>query len=338
MAFTHSQGGRLMPRTGSLAALRAGIRASVDEMGQTARREAARTENLERGERANWATLAHETILPDPDQPRKFFDPDKLRSMADSIRAIGLREPLRVYPTGWGGKHRILDGQRRWHSLGLLLEEGHEELREVPVLVDEPPLNEARLRVDQLVTSLHKEVFVPLETAAALLEVATRSSAEEPLSAARVADQFGFNAKFVERHLKVARGLSEIERVYLLDAYPRAPLDPLEKLVAWLNSQAGSALDAGMRMQVMEEFALRRPAARHVEALLRPFAVRKRVGRPARVRFRSGPTGGGGYEISFRIPATQAADENVLAQAEKELEKALADLRRFRRERFGEAN
>jgi ParB/RepB/Spo0J family partition protein len=325
-----------MARPNSLAALRAGIRASVGEMGDTARREEAKTENLGRAERANWATLPHESILPDPDQPRKFFDPEKLRSMADSIRAVGLREPLRVYATGWGGKYRILDGQRRWHSIALLLEEGREELREVPVLIDEQPASEARLRVDQLVTSLHKEVFVPLETAGALLEVATKGGGEEFLSAARVAEQFGFNAKYVERHLKVARGLTDAERAYLLEAYPRAPLDPLEKLVGWLNSPAGAGLDDGLRTQVMEEFALHRPAARYVEALLRPFAARRKAGRPPRVRFRAGPTGNGGYEISFRIPPAQVAEVKVLVQAEKELETALDELRRFRRERFGE--
>jgi ParB/RepB/Spo0J family partition protein len=322
-------------RASKLSALRAGIRASVGEMGETARRETQKTENLERAERANWATIAHEDVVPDPDQPRRYFDEEKLRAMADSIRAVGLREPLRVYPGGWGGKYRILDGQRRWHALAMLLEAGEERFREVPVLVDEAPTDEARLRVDQLVTSLHKEVFVPLETAAVLLEIAVKAGDGDPLSAAAVAELFGFNTKYVERHLKVARGISAGERSLLLDRYPRAPLDPLEKLVAWFNSPAGTPLDAAGRRAALEAFAEQRPAARHVEAVLRPYAARKRPGRRPRPQFRAGRTGDGGFSINFRIPPSRASDDVVLAQAERELERALEDLRRFRSERTG---
>jgi ParB/RepB/Spo0J family partition protein len=322
-------------RQSSLSALRAGIRASIGELGETARREEARSTNLARAERENWATVSHEAILPDPDQPRKFFDQEKLRAMAESIRSVGLREPLRVYATGWGGKYRILDGQRRWHAIKFLLDEGLERFREVPVLVDEPPADEARLRVDQLVTSLHKEIFVPLETATTLLEVAVKAGDGEPLTAVRLADRFGFNSKFVERHLKVARALSVQERELLLAQYPRAPLDPLEKLVGWLSSPAGQGLDDAARLQVVSLFAERRPPPRKVEALLRPFAVKKRPGRPAGVRFRAGPTREGGFEVAFRIPPTHATEESVLARAEAELENALTELRRFRQERFG---
>jgi ParB/RepB/Spo0J family partition protein len=324
-----------MARTNTLAALRAGIRATVGEMGDTAQREADRTENLHRAERSNWATVPHESIVPDPDQPRKFFDEEKLRGMAESIRAVGLREPLRVYPVGWGGRFRILDGQRRWHALAMLLEEGLEQFREVAVLVDEAPADEAELRVDQLVTSLHKEVFVPLETAAVLLEIAVKAGGGEPLSAARVAERFGFNAKSIERHLKVARGLGAGERAFLLEQYPKAPLDPLEKLVGWLHSAAGSRLDEAGRALALQLFAEHRPAGRNVEALLRPLAVKKPAGRPPKAQFRSGPTGDGGFAVNVRIPPGRAADDVVLAQAERELERALAELKRFRQGRAG---
>jgi ParB/RepB/Spo0J family partition protein len=321
------------PRQSSLSALRAGIRASIGELGETVDRELAKSSNLTRAERANWATLHHESLLPDPDQPRKYFDREKLRVLAESIRSLGVREPLRVYSTGWGGKYRILDGQRRWHALEVLLAEGLEAFREVPVLIDEPPSDDTRLRVDQLVTSLHKEIFAPLETAASLLEVSESARGGAPLTAVGVAELFGFNAKFVERHLKVARGLTVEEREHLLHQYPRAPLDPLEKLVGWLSSPAAAGLDAVKRMRVIECFAEHRPAARRVEALLRPFAAKKRAGRRPRFSFRSGRTREGGFEVSFRIPPNHAAEESLLLRAEAELEKALIELRSFRSER-----
>jgi ParB/RepB/Spo0J family partition protein len=321
-------------RTGSLASLRAGIRSTVGGLGETARREAARTEAFERGERANWATLPHDRILPDPEQPRKFFDEVKLRAMAESIRAVGLREPLRVYPAGYEGRYRILDGQRRWHAIDALLDEGLEEFREVIVLIEDVPESTERLRVEQLVTSLHKEVFVPLETAAALLEIAERGGEDgAPLTAVALAERHGFNTKHVERHLKVARGLSDEERGLVLEQYPAAPLDPLEKLVAWLNGPAGATLDAAGRLRAVEAFAREKPAARALDTVLRPYAAKKPAGRPAKLHFRCGPTAGGGFSVNLRIPAGRAADAAALDRAEQDLEKALAELRRFRASR-----
>lgn len=321
-----------MARAGSLAALRAGIRATVGEMGETAAREAEKTENLERGERSRWATLPHEQIVPDPAQPRKLFDEEKLRAIAESIRAVGLREPLRVYPLGVGGRYRILDGQRRWHAVDMLLDEGLEQHREVIVLLDEAPASDARLRVEQLITSVHKEAFVPLETAAALLSIADHAGEGEPLPAARVAELYGFNAKFTERHLRVARGLSDVERAYLLEHHPKAALDPLEKLVAWLAAPTGAGLDAAGRRRVLEVFARKKPAARILDIVLRPFAAKKTAGRPRKVQFRAGPTSGGGFSVSLSIPPNRARDAAALEQAERDLVRALDELRRYRDE------
>lgn len=35
-------------------------------------------------------------VRPDPDQPRKTFDQDKLKELADSIKAVGIRQPIQV--------------------------------------------------------------------------------------------------------------------------------------------------------------------------------------------------------------------------------------------------
>ena len=40
--------------------------------------------------------IAPEYISPNPDQPRRYFDPDGLSELADSIRAHGILQPLSV--------------------------------------------------------------------------------------------------------------------------------------------------------------------------------------------------------------------------------------------------
>lgn len=52
-------------------------------------------------------------------QPREYFDPEKLRELADSIKSMdGLLQPIVVRP-GKGGKYEIIAGERRWRAAQL---------------------------------------------------------------------------------------------------------------------------------------------------------------------------------------------------------------------------
>ncbi|RUY26977.1 ParB/RepB/Spo0J family partition protein [Mesorhizobium sp. M7A.F.Ca.US.001.04.1.1] len=53
-------------------------------------------------------------LIPNPDQPRKHFDPVKLRELAESIRERGLIQTITVRPVD--GKFMIVGGERRWHA------------------------------------------------------------------------------------------------------------------------------------------------------------------------------------------------------------------------------
>src|SRR5438128_12678359 len=62
--------------------------------------------------------LAHlpvETIHPNPRQPRKRFDGEATSSLADSIRAQGLVQPVVVRPRAAGG-YELIAGERRWRA------------------------------------------------------------------------------------------------------------------------------------------------------------------------------------------------------------------------------
>jgi len=56
--------------------------------------------------------LPVEAISPNPFQPRKRFDDDALRELADSIRASGVLQPLLVRRTG-PGEYQLVAGERR---------------------------------------------------------------------------------------------------------------------------------------------------------------------------------------------------------------------------------
>lgn len=61
--------------------------------------------------------LSPDTIRPNPDQPRRFFDPEGLEELADSIRALGILQPLTVRQVedGW----ELVAGERRLRAAAL---------------------------------------------------------------------------------------------------------------------------------------------------------------------------------------------------------------------------
>jgi ParB family transcriptional regulator, chromosome partitioning protein len=87
-------------------------------------------------------------IVPNDRQPRLGSKEDE--ELQRQIEANeGLFEPLLVEPHPDGkGKYRIIDGERRWTNSGILVRQGREHYREIPVEVTDRTLtDEERLRV-----------------------------------------------------------------------------------------------------------------------------------------------------------------------------------------------
>jgi len=87
-------------------------------------------------------------IVPNERQPR--LGPKQDEELQLQIEANeGLFEPLLVEPhPDQPGKYRIIDGERRWVNSGVLVAQGREQFRQIPVEVTDRPLtDEERLRV-----------------------------------------------------------------------------------------------------------------------------------------------------------------------------------------------
>lgn len=96
-------------------------------------------------------------ISPNPYQPRKEFDEQKLSELAESIREHGLIQPLVVRPIG--DRFQLIAGERRWRASRLA------GLETVPVVVHE--VDERGLMEMALVENLQREDLNPLEAAMA---------------------------------------------------------------------------------------------------------------------------------------------------------------------------
>ena len=64
---------------------------------------------------SSMAEIAIAEIVPNPTQPRTQFDEEALDELADSIRQLGVIQPITVRK-GADGKYIIISGERRWRA------------------------------------------------------------------------------------------------------------------------------------------------------------------------------------------------------------------------------
>lgn len=107
-------------------------------------------------EKSAYQSLPIYKVEPNPDQPRKDFDPEELENLAESIRVHGLIQPLTVreMPTGY---YQIIAGERRWRAARLA------RLSEVPVVIIEA--DDRKAMELALIENLQRQDLNPVEEA-----------------------------------------------------------------------------------------------------------------------------------------------------------------------------
>ncbi|MDI9520913.1 MAG: ParB/RepB/Spo0J family partition protein [Bacillota bacterium] len=98
---------------------------------------------------------------PNPDQPRKDFDEDALNELSESIKNLGLLQPILAYPEN--GRYRIIAGERRFRAA---MKAG---LTQVPVLVRTLPQHQVVLAA--LMENLQREDLNAMEAALAVRQL-----------------------------------------------------------------------------------------------------------------------------------------------------------------------
>lgn len=103
-----------------------------------------------------YRTLPLYKIEPNPDQPRRDFDPEALESLAESIRLHGLIQPLTLRQ-GKNGYYQIIAGERRWRAARMA---GLTEVTAVILEADDQKTMELAL-----IENLQREDLNPIEEA-----------------------------------------------------------------------------------------------------------------------------------------------------------------------------
>ena len=95
-------------------------------------------------------------VEPNPNQPRRDFDPEELQSLADSIIQHGVVQPLTVREVD-GGYYQIVAGERRWRAARIA------ELREIPAVIIEA--DDRKVMELALIENLQRQDLNPVEEA-----------------------------------------------------------------------------------------------------------------------------------------------------------------------------
>lgn len=105
-------------------------------------------------EKGGIKTLKLRDIEPNPDQPRKTFEKDKLEALAASIKEHGIVQPIVVKPQK-NGMYTIVAGERRWRAAHIA------GLTQVPCV--EGDYTEKQIMELALVENLQREDLNPIE-------------------------------------------------------------------------------------------------------------------------------------------------------------------------------
>jgi ParB family chromosome partitioning protein len=107
---------------------------------------------------AYFAELPLKFIVPNPRQPRDYFDEEDLRDLGASIKEVGLLQPIVVRKTG-EESYELIMGERRFRASKAI------GLAEIPAIVRQTEDN--RMLLDALLENLQRAQLNPLEEAAA---------------------------------------------------------------------------------------------------------------------------------------------------------------------------
>ena len=164
-------------------------------------------------------------IRPNPQQPRRRFDPESLQELAASIAAYGILQPLTVRQKG--AVYELVAGERRWRAARIA------GLRQVPCLLARVDEEDAALLA--LIENLQRRDLDYMEEAAAIARLLRRYG----LSQQQAAEKLGRSQSAVANKLRLLR-LEEpvadaLHRYGLTERHARALLrleDPEQRLAA----------------------------------------------------------------------------------------------------------
>ncbi len=144
------------------------------------------------------ARIPLDAIEPNPDQPRRVFDPKHLEQMAKSISRHGVLQPVIVRKAG--NRYQLICGERRWRAARLA------ELSSIPAVVSDVD-DRDRLEL-ALIENVQRADLNPIELAHAFKALCASGATQED-----VGERVGLDRSTIANHLR----LLELTREFQAD-------------------------------------------------------------------------------------------------------------------------
>ena len=146
---------------------------------------------------AEMVEIALSDIIPNPTQPRTEFDEEALEELADSIRQLGLIQPITVKREG--EKYIIISGERRWRA------SEKAGLKRIPAYIRE--VDDTTLHAMALVENIQREDLNAIEISLGM----QRLVEECGLTQEALAERLGKKRSTVANYLRLLNLPEEIQ-------------------------------------------------------------------------------------------------------------------------------
>ena len=131
-------------------------------------------------------------IIPNPNQPRREFDPVALQELSDSIKELGIVQPITLRDQG-NGTYLIIAGERRWRASQMA------GLTEIPAYVR--TVDDENMMEMALIENIQREDLNALEIALAYQHLLEQYN----LTQERLSERVGKNRSTITNYLRLLK-------------------------------------------------------------------------------------------------------------------------------------
>lgn len=140
-------------------------------------------------------TIDLDRIMPDPDQPRKEFEPEALDRLAESLKTRGQLQPIQVRWDASADRYVIIMGERRWRAAQMA------GIPSLACVVREGGMSDGEKLSIQLIENCLREDLSPIDQARAFRELMSL----EGWTQEQLAERLAVNAASIGRALSLLR-------------------------------------------------------------------------------------------------------------------------------------
>jgi ParB/RepB/Spo0J family partition protein len=140
-------------------------------------------------------------IRPNPFQPRTSFPKEEIEELANTIKEVGLLQPITVRKKG--KTYQIISGERRWRACQFA------GLNEIPAIIKDA--SDSQMMIESLIENVQRKDLEPIEKAKGLAEVYRLAGFEPAKAMSALITLDRYNRERLERQLtKDERAIKDI--------------------------------------------------------------------------------------------------------------------------------